>query len=201
MGGTCDVCVICNPAAARGGSAARFQHVQQLMEGRASFHFSRKPGHIEELAREAALAGCRTVVAASGNDGSATTRFYPAAIPYVVTVGATDRTGAVATFSTFGAPVNLVAPGTDIYSSYLEKGYAFSSGTSHAAPFVAGSAALLHALARRHGARLRDSQLKYLLRQTADRPGTRFRDRRAGFGQLNVADAARLLLHKMNGRR
>ena len=70
-----------------------------------------------------------TVVAASGNDGSATTRFFPAAIPYVVTVGATDTTGAVATFSTFGAPVDLVAPGTDIYSSYLEKGYAFSSGS------------------------------------------------------------------------
>src|SRR5690606_28415905 len=59
-----------------------------------------------------------TVVAASGNSGSNEV-YCPAALPHVISVGAVDREGQVAAFSSFGNHVDLVAPGSEIYSSFL----------------------------------------------------------------------------------
>jgi thermitase len=138
-----------------------------------------------------------TIVAASGNDGQEEL-YYPGALPYVIAVGATDETGGMAHFSTYGKQVSLVAPGTNIYSTYLHNDYAFSSGTSHASPFVAGAVALLksYALTKR-GAALSDRQIKHILKHTADKIDTRFKHRKAGFGQLNLIDALQLLEHKL----
>lgn len=138
-----------------------------------------------------------TLVAASGNDGTAQL-YYPGALPHVVAVGACDERGEVAPFSTFGEQVSLVAPGTNIYSAYLEDDYAFSTGTSHAAPFVAGAVALLKSHARRrYDHRLTDRQVKYLLQRTADKVDGRFKHHKAGFGRLNLPDALRLLDHQL----
>jgi thermitase len=138
-----------------------------------------------------------TVVAASGNDGSGVTRYFPGAHPYPITVGAVDRSGDVAAFSTYGQHLDFVAPGTDIYSAYLDRGYAFSSGTSQATPFVSGGVAMLHSYARVHGRRLADSQVKEIVRHTADRLGRRLRDAKWGYGMLNLVDALRLLDYKV----
>lgn len=138
-----------------------------------------------------------TIVAASGNDGREE-RYYPGALPHCVAVGAADRNGEVAPFSTYGAQVSLIAPGTDIYSSYLESDYAFSTGTSHASPFVAGAVAMLKSYAReQRGARLSDGQVKHLLKHSSDKVDTRFKHRKAGFGMLNLLDAVRLLHHRL----
>lgn len=138
-----------------------------------------------------------TVVAAAGNDG-AERLYYPGALPGVIAVGATDDDGAIAPYSTYGAQVSFVAPGTDVFSTAPGAGYAFSTGTSHATPFVTGAVALLKSYAKAtKGARLADRQVKHILKHTADKVDSRFKHRKAGFGMLNLADAMSLLRYKL----
>jgi subtilisin family serine protease len=132
------------------------------------------------------------LVAASGNDGRGTL-LSPASIPGVITVGAITELGRVAPFSTTGEYMDVVAPGTAIYSADIGGGYRFRSGTSHAAPFVSGVAALLVSRARRHGLRLPEHALRRVLRDTADRGDNRFFDPTAGRGVLNARDAVLLV--------
>jgi subtilisin family serine protease len=94
--------------------------------------------------------------------------------------------------------VALVAPGQEIYSSYRDGGYAFASGTSHAAPFVSGAVALLKSYGRELGRRLGDRQVKHLLKHTCDRIDDRFRHPKAGYGRLNLIDALRLCEAKLS---
>ena len=138
-----------------------------------------------------------TVVAAAGNDGQ-NKKYYPGANPYVIAVGAADNSGNVTPFSTYGAHVSVIAPGAGIYSSYGKKDYAYSSGTSQAAPFVSGSIALMKAVANTAGSTLKDHQIKYLIKHTSDKVSTRIKDLRAGFGHINVPDSIRLLQYKLN---
>jgi hypothetical protein len=137
-----------------------------------------------------------TIVAAAGNDGT-DQLYYPGALPYVIAVGAEDEDGQVATYSTWGA-VTFVAPGTNIYSTYVNRDYAFSTGTSHATPFVSGAVAMLKSFARQRGkTRLTDGQVKHVLKHTADKIDRSFRSKKAGFGRLNLYDALRLLDYKL----
>jgi subtilisin family serine protease len=87
-------------------------------------------------------------VAAAGNAAldldAPTNHFYPAEsnVPNVLSVGAINQAGARAGFSNYGASaVDIMAPGTNILSSY-PGGYAWSDGTSMAAPHASGIAAL-----------------------------------------------------------
>lgn len=83
------------------------------------------------------------VVASTGNQDS-TTPQYPAAWDGVVSVAGTDQNDRHASFSNYGTWVSVSAPGVNLYSTY-PGGYAYGSGTSFAAPLVAGEAALLWA--------------------------------------------------------
>jgi subtilisin family serine protease len=138
-----------------------------------------------------------TVIAAAGNDGTEAL-YYPGAFPHVIAVGAVDARGEVAPFSTYGRQVSFVAPGTEIYSTFLENEYAHSTGTSHATPFVTGAAAMLKSFAKAtRGIRLTDSQIKHVLKHSADRIDGRFKHPKAGFGRINLLDALKLLEHKL----
>jgi thermitase len=82
------------------------------------------------------------VVAATGNTGGAI--LYPAAYDPVLAVAATDQSDQIAYFSNRGPQVDVAAPGVDIYSTWpWVSGYFTKSGTSMAAPHVAGLAALI----------------------------------------------------------
>jgi PKD repeat protein len=98
------------------------------------------------------------MVAAAGNDSMDAANVPPANIPGVITVSAiTDYNGApgggamptcrtapddtFADYSNYGEVVDIAAPGSCIYSTYLDNGYTTFSGTSMAAPAVAGAAA------------------------------------------------------------
>jgi subtilisin family serine protease len=138
-----------------------------------------------------------TIVAAAGNDGREAL-YYPGALPHVIAVGAVDQVGDVAPYSTYGRQVSFVAPGTNIYSTFLDDAYAFSTGTSHATPFVSGAVALLKSYARgKRGRRLSDAQAKHVLKHTADRADRQFKHPKAGFGRINLLDAVRLLEHRL----
>ena len=87
--------------------------------------------------------GC-IVIAASGNDGAAEIG-YPARYPEVISVGATDSTGDVASFSNHSPQLDVVAPGDDVWVPDVGDTWSMVDGTSVAAPLVSGIAALLAA--------------------------------------------------------
>lgn len=85
-----------------------------------------------------------TYTVAAGNDGLPAGLYSPADVKEAITVGATDRNDARASFSNIGPSVDLFAPGVSITSaSYAsDTGKATFSGTSMASPHAAGAAAV-----------------------------------------------------------
>ncbi|HTY12688.1 MAG TPA: S8 family serine peptidase [Candidatus Omnitrophota bacterium] len=95
-----------------------------------------------------AYANGSLVIAAAGNEDTSNP-VYPAALPNAYAVGATDQNDLRSVWGTgiasnYGAWVDICAPGTDIYSTWLGTDqYQFKDGTSMATPHVSGLASLL----------------------------------------------------------
>jgi subtilisin family serine protease len=127
------------------------------------------------------------VVAAAGNTAEDTPQF-PAAIPDVVAVAATDSAGAVTSFSTRGDWVDVAAPGYKIVSTFPtsdRRHYMTGDGTSFSAPLVSGVAALVRA----QSPALTPAQVSQRLRDTTRDAGPRGIDPYYGSGVLDASHA------------
>ncbi len=96
-----------------------------------------------KTAIEAAVTAGLSVVVAAGNSGANIANYIPAGYSSVIAVSATDSADNFASWSNFGlTSQDYAAPGVSIYSTWKNGGYNTISGTSMAAPHVAGVEAL-----------------------------------------------------------
>lgn len=125
------------------------------------------------------------IVASAGNTGTRGV-LYPAAYPEAIAVGATDNTDTLASFSSFGPEVELVAPGVNIFSTrhlaFDPHTYGFESGTSMSTPIVAGIAALM----RSADPDISVDEVRATLARTSRDFGQFGRDELYGFGRVNA---------------
>ncbi|WP_405528253.1 type VII secretion-associated serine protease mycosin [Streptomyces canus] len=126
------------------------------------------------------------IVAAAGNDGAdgKIKETYPAAYPGVLAVAASDRNNARAPFSQSGPFVGVAAPGIDMVSTVPVGGNCVDQGTSFAAPYVSGVAALIRAKHPEWSYKQVITQIE----QTADRTKAG-RDDFVGWGVIDPAAA------------
>ena len=111
------------------------------------------------------------LVVAAGNDSENIDKhpLYPASYgdSNILAVAASTSEDELADFSNFGSTaVDVAAPGENIYSTYLGGGYRTLSGTSMAAPYAAGVAALL----RKQESDATYGNLRYAIRHKVDQP-------------------------------
>lgn len=128
-------------------------------------------------------------VCAAGNGGSwGQPVGYPARYDkYCFGVAATDHNDNRAYFSTYGAQVDIAAPGHNIYSTLMSGGYGNKSGTSMATPHVAGLAALV----RSHYGDLSVDEVTSCIERTADDVNGGGWDIFLGAGRINAWRALR----------
>ncbi|MFJ1801510.1 MULTISPECIES: S8 family peptidase [unclassified Streptomyces] len=102
------------------------------------------PSTALDTAVRRSIASGVTYSIAAGNSNAPASGFSPARVETALTVGATTRTDARATYSNHGPLVDLFAPGSDITAGWATSDTATytGNGTSFAAPHVAGAAAV-----------------------------------------------------------
>src|SRR5439155_16770111 len=103
---------------------------------------------LDDAVRHSIAAGVIYVVSAGNGDangiGIDANNISPARVREAITVGATDRTDNRATFSNYGTALDLFAPGVAVPGAWIGSNTAtvLADGTSMAAPYVTGVAAL-----------------------------------------------------------
>jgi subtilisin family serine protease len=121
------------------------------------------------------------VVAAAGNYNVDVDTFYPARFPGVIAVSAFDANDQKASFSNFGSRIDVAAPGVGILST-TQGAYSSMNGTSMAAPHVSGLAALILSVHPEYSA----TEVREMIRQSADDVSTPGFDAQAGYGRINA---------------
>lgn len=127
--------------------------------------------------------GCINV-AAAGNDSQYT--YYPAAYPNVISTASCGETSLQSSFSNFGK-IDVTAPGEQIYSTSNTgfNSYSQESGTSFAAPFVSGLAALMFIKYPDYTA----DKIRDIIEKSCDDIGPVGYDTKTGWGLINFTKA------------
>lgn len=155
------------------------------------------PSRVERLALTYALFNGCVPVCAAGNSGyeQPTLPLFPAAFArdgLAISVGASDSYDQRTPFSSYPFGLDLLAPGLNVYTTFMTypsyfgasyPGYVPASGTSFAAPHVAGAVGLL-AAARPE---LSDTDFQHVIRESADDIGAPGYDAPTAYGRLNLA--------------
>jgi subtilisin family serine protease len=124
------------------------------------------------------------VVAASGNAGSSTI-YLPAAMDEALAVGSTTSTDQRSSFSNYGPELDIVAPGSSIYSTIINS-YTVLNGTSMATPHVSGLAALIWSI----DSTMSNDEVRQIIQTTADDLGETIGwDQFYGHGRINARRA------------
>jgi len=154
------------------------------------------PSRVERMALTyAVLHGCIPVCAA-GNSGFdfPTWPLFPAAYAHdglAISVGASDASDTRTAFSSYPESLDLLAPGLDVWTTFMSypsffgasyPGYVPASGTSFAAPHVAGAVGLLAAVRPD----LADTDFQHVIRESADDIGAPGFDPPTAHGRLNL---------------
>lgn len=124
------------------------------------------------------------LIAATGNSQGNNVA-YPAKFPNCMGVGATTNKDAIASFSNYGAEVDVSAPGQDVYSLNNSGGYMYLSGTSMATPHTSGLASLIWSI----NPNLTPDDIAQILKSTADDKGSAGWDQFFGWGRINAYQA------------
>lgn len=124
------------------------------------------------------------LVAATGNDNT-DQKGYPAAYPEVFAVSATTSGKEKASFSNYGDYVDVVAPGENIASTFMNNQYAALSGTSMASPHVAALAGLIRSV----NSKLKNTEVMDIMRKSVIDLGAQGKDPYFGYGQIDVVKA------------
>jgi hypothetical protein len=130
------------------------------------------------------------VVAAAGNGGPDAPAAYPAAYPGVIAVTAIDQSDARYAHANRGSYITVAAPGVDILAPVEQGGHAYVSGTSFAAAYISGIAALL----LERDPDLDAHAVTELITMGADDVGPLGRDDEFGAGRANALSSLQLLL-------
>jgi thermitase len=138
------------------------------------------------------------LVVAAGNNGQNIDKspIYPAAFndPNILAVAASTANDKLASFSNFGSTnVDVAAPGDDIRSTYPGGGYKVLSGTSMAAPYAAGVAALL----KKQEPDAKYDDLRYVIRRKVDKPAA-LKGKVESNGRLNARKALAAIDDRVN---
>jgi type VII secretion-associated serine protease mycosin len=143
------------------------------------------PGLDMDSAMKTAADNDAVVVAASGNVGQDVVEAYPAAMPGVLAVGASDKSGQRASISIRSQNMQICAPGVEIVGASPPNRYDVGQGTSDSTAIVSGAVALVRA----KFPNLSAQDVIHRLTATATDIGKPGRDDECGYGVLNIVKA------------
>ena len=143
---------------------------------------------VEGSARREAATYCKTkgalMVNAAGNDERDLTTFGNADNDDLIVAGATTSSNTKSGFSAYGAFVDVMAPGSSVWTTEVGGGYTPVSGTSFSCPLTAGLIALIWSA----NPSLTPNEVEAILKQSA-KPLDLVNDWNVAYGLINSRNA------------